>query len=219
MTANPCSVADCGKPQYCKGYCRSHYYRLRKFGDPLGGGTSPGEPFRFVHEVAMKHTGDACLPWPFGHNGVGYGKINIGNGNSKIASRYVCELAHGVPPTPVHEAAHNCGNGHEGCVAPGHLSWKTPAENQEDRFKHGTDGRGERNSRCKLNEDDVLTILSLKGAKTQRDLAERFGVSRQAIGMIHTGRNWSWLQSHKSQKALQREHSRAMLNALRGSAE
>jgi hypothetical protein len=38
-----CHIDDCERPQYCKGLCRSHYYRLRRYGDPTSG-TSYKDP-------------------------------------------------------------------------------------------------------------------------------------------------------------------------------
>jgi hypothetical protein len=115
------------------------------------------------------------------------------NGKRTVASRYVCELAHGAPPTPKHEAAHSCGNGKDGCVNQNHLSWKTRTENQADRLEHGTHNRGARQGRSKLNEDDVREIIALKGKEKQRDLAKRFGVTRMTVSSIHTGKNWAWV--------------------------
>jgi hypothetical protein len=129
-----CSI--CGKPHEAKGYCRSHYERLFRYGDPQGGRTSRGEPLRFIQEVALQHTSDECLTWPYGKARDGYGMVWI-DGRKVIASRYVCKRAHGAPPTPKHEAAHSCGKGHEACIAQGHLSWKTPAENAADKLVHG----------------------------------------------------------------------------------
>jgi hypothetical protein len=34
MTKKPCSIPDCGRPVQAKGYCTTHYWRLRKLGDP-----------------------------------------------------------------------------------------------------------------------------------------------------------------------------------------
>lgn len=31
-----CSVADCTTKHYSRGFCRAHYYRLDRYGDPLG---------------------------------------------------------------------------------------------------------------------------------------------------------------------------------------
>ena len=40
-----CSIDGCGKPRYQLGWCRAHYSRNRRHGDPLGGGP-PREPGR-----------------------------------------------------------------------------------------------------------------------------------------------------------------------------
>lgn len=54
-----------------------------------------------------------------------------------IASRAMCILAKGLPPTPKHQAIHSCGNGHLNCVNPSHLRWGTASENREDAVRHG----------------------------------------------------------------------------------
>jgi hypothetical protein len=99
----------------------------------------------------------------------------------------------GPPPTPEHEAAHSCGKGHEGCIAPGHLEWKTPAENTADRLVHGTHSRGERSYWAKLTEADVREILAMKGIIPQRKLAVRFGVTHQTIYKILRRQIWAWV--------------------------
>lgn len=192
-----CSIAGCGGNSHyavggVKGYCIAHYNRFIRHGDPNGGGTSKGELLRWIHDVALNHVGDDCLAWPYNKGGAGYGKIKV-SGMEISAPRYVCILAHGEPPTPKHEAAHSCGKGHEACVAPSHLSWKTPAENQADRVEHGTHKRGERQWMAKLTESNVREILLLKGVETRRNLAEKFGVSYHTISDIYAGRNWAWL--------------------------
>ncbi|WP_165404971.1 hypothetical protein [Rhizobium leguminosarum] len=187
-----CSIPDCGKSHKSKGYCAAHYWRFRKHGDPMGGGTPFGVPMRFIHEVALLHTGEECLPWPFGKDEHGYGKINV-NGKMMRAHRYVCETVHGEPPTPEHEAAHSCGKGNEGCIAPGHLGWKTHKENMADMLIHGTSNRGERQWKSKLTEAEVREIIAMKGKETHRNMAKRFGVSSGAISNIHAGLGWAWL--------------------------
>lgn len=67
---------------------------------------------------------DWCLIWPFVSKLHGYGQFGY-LGKNYYAHRFMCELAHGPAPSPLHEAAHSCGRGHEGCVNPQHLSWKT----------------------------------------------------------------------------------------------
>lgn len=169
-----------------------HYRRLLKHGDPLCGGTLHGDPMRFIHEVALRHTSEDCLLWPYARS-VGYGQLRV-DGKHIRAHRYICELVHGAPPTPEHEAAHSCGNGDDGCIAPGHLDWKTHAENEADKLVHGTHSRGERHGHATLTEPEARQILALKGIVSQRKLGDRFGVSHQTIGKIHAGENWSWLE-------------------------
>ncbi|NNU70409.1 hypothetical protein G9X67_34730 [Rhizobium sp. WYCCWR 11152] len=154
--------------------------------------TKHGEPIRFILEVALLHTGDECLIWPFGKNSHGYGKVWI-DGKKAIASRYICELVNGPPPTTEHQAGHSCGKGHLGCISPIHLKWKTPAENQADRLEHGTHSRGERNGRVKITEPEAREILALKGVVPPSKLAERFCVAIPTIGNIHSGHTWAWL--------------------------
>lgn len=183
-----CSIPDCGKPSYRRGYCISHYWRLRKHGDPLGGGTPNGEPLRFINEVAIQHFGEECLMWPYAKNDKGYGQIRLDK--TTYVHRYICMLAHGEPPTPEHEAAHSCGRGNEGCISPHHIRWATDVENEADKLIHGTHNRGARHGHAKLTKTDVLEIISLKGKKSQYAIAASFGVSQQAISNIHNGRNW-----------------------------
>ncbi|MHC2298143.1 hypothetical protein ACVJBD_002349 [Rhizobium mongolense] len=187
-----CSIPNCGKSLHCKGFCRGHYERLLKHGDPLGGEKSPRELRRFIQEVVLPYDGSDCLAWPYGKDSKGYGAIWI-DGRTLVAPRYVCELVHGAPPTPEHECAHSCGKGHEGCISPEHLSWKTVVENKADRLIHGTHVRGERNIKVKLTEDQVREIRRLKGVRTQGDLALEYGVGQTAISKIHCGISWSWL--------------------------
>lgn len=136
------------------------------------------------------HTGDGCLIWPMGRDDKGYGIVGY-LGKVYKASRLMCILAHGEPPTPMHEAAHSCGNGHIGCFHPQHVSWKTGSENQHDSIQHGTFGRKPGCARFKLTLAQVAHIRSMKGQKTQRELGAEFGVSSETIGKIFRGQTWT----------------------------
>ncbi|MDX0227170.1 hypothetical protein RWA06_04625 [Sinorhizobium meliloti] len=193
MAANSiCAIDFCGKPALAKGFCSAHYWRFRRHGDPLAGRTRPGDPMRFIVEVALPFDGSECLEWPYGKNGHGYGLVLV-DGKNKGAHRYLCEISHGLAPTAEHEAAHSCGNGHLGCVNPRHLSWKTPDGNAADKITHGTHNRGSRNNMAKLSEEEVLGILSMKGEKSQTAIAKIYGVSRNQVSLIHRGKSWGWV--------------------------
>jgi hypothetical protein len=189
-----CSIQGCGNPHIAKGFCSTHYSRFKKHGNPLGGrATARGELLRFFKEVVMPYEGVDCLVWPYARCSNGYGRV-WKDDRLQGVHRLVCEETHGPPPTAQHEAAHSCGKGHEGCVTKGHLSWKTPKENQADKFSHNTHNRGERHPMAKLTEPDVREIRSLQGKERQHVTAKRFGVSRNSVSNIQNGRTWLWLQ-------------------------
>lgn len=151
-----------------------------------------GEARRFYREVVLTYDGDDCLIWPYMRDAKGYGRMKV-DGRMSLVSRRVCEEINGQAPTPKHEAAHSCGNGHLACATKGHLSWKTRAENCADKLIHGTHDRGERNSQAKLTEAQAREVLALKGKETHRSIAERFGIARQTVTRIQSGNGWAWL--------------------------
>lgn len=185
-----CSVSDCHKPAVNKrGWCKMHYRRWRVYGDPLGGGTFKGYPLKWLHDH-LDYADNNCLIWPFSRNSDGRAQIRT-NRKKKLVSRIMCEHRHGPPPTPKHEAAHNCGNGHLGCVNGGHIRWATSKENQSDRLTHGTHNRGGRNGKAKLTEADVIEIRA--SIIPQKDIAMTFGVDPSTISHIISRKSWEWL--------------------------
>lgn len=185
-----CKVDGCGRPLKASGLCNSHYHRLRTYGDPLGGSRQRGYVTEFYERVVLRFEGDDCLIWP-------YAKVRgyaVMGRDSRYVSRLLCVGEHGFPPSPEHQAAHSCGNGDRGCVNRHHIRWATPAENQADRREHGTHIRGERQWQAKLTLSDVVEIKKKQGLESQRALANRFGVSRQAIRNIFSGRSWSHVE-------------------------
>lgn len=186
-----CSVAGCGKRQLARGLCSAHNWRFLKYGDPLAMGVEypRGAALDYVNHVALKHTSDSCLLWPFPRGKKGYGFLFY-EGRSKEVHRVVCRLAHGEPPTPLHETAHSCGNGHLGCINPRHLRWSTHSDNIADKTRHGTETVGEKHGMAKLTADDVAEVRALAGTMTQKAIARRFGVSQSAIALVVSRRNW-----------------------------
>lgn len=187
-----CAAIGCDNRAYSKGFCRNHYHRWSRYGDALGGGTSPGEPRRWL-AAHVGWTGDQCLMWPFAMRTGGYGRVHIRGRQQEYAHRIMCSLAHGPPPTPKHEAAHSCGNGPEGCVNPRHLRWDTAKGNAADRAIHGTENCGERNGQAVLTPEDVREIKSCGGLEPQWVTAQRYGVSRQTVSDIRRGKRWAHL--------------------------
>lgn len=187
-----CSIKGCVKTASQRGWCHMHYMRWYRNGDPLTGAdtrTPSGVAERFFRETVISFSGDQCLIWPFNRAGDGYGRLRLGRRHERVP-RLVCEAVYGPPPTPQHEAAHSCGNGHAGCCNPGHLRWATHTENMADRSRHGSLSR-EKNGRSKLTEAKVCQIRSLSGKHTQNAIASMFGVSQATIQRVLSGANWT----------------------------
>lgn len=54
-----CVVDSCSRLAFCKGYCSSHYHRLKRYGDPLKGGTYrlPKEQYKQCSIAGCKNDG------------------------------------------------------------------------------------------------------------------------------------------------------------------
>ena len=148
-----------------------------------------GEATAFF-ERALTYEGDECLDWPFARNKAGYAVHHDGE-RTRIASSLVCERVNGPPPFEGAQAAHSCGRGMKGCIAPRHLSWKTCRENEADKVRHGTSNRGERCGTVKLTEEQVRSIR--EDTRLQRVIAEEYGLVQQTVSDIKRRKNWRWL--------------------------
>jgi hypothetical protein len=149
-------------------------------------------------------------------DGKGYGTVSF---ERKIyrASRLMCEKVNGPPPTPEHHAAHSCGRGHDGCVHPKHLDWKTASENQADTVLHGT-CKQKGGTRQKLTDEQVAEIRAWRGIKTQKALGELYCVRPETIGQIQryeyrkgTQPHLNQLFDHKGGRAALKAEARRML--------
>lgn len=125
---------------------------------------------------------DWCLFWPFALNQGGY--ANVG-GKGLLVSRIMCEHRNGPAPADKPDAAHECGNGHEGCVNPWHLVWKSRGDNLRDIPKHGR-----RPKRYKVTPQQVDEIRALKGRMRPRDIAEMYGITDNNVHQILKGKIW-----------------------------
>ena len=145
------------------------------------------EVFAWLDWAASQET-DSCLLWPFSVQSRGYPKYWDGKA-AHLANREICRRAHGDSPTDVHEAAHSCGV--RLCCNKRHLSWKTHADNLEDRRHHGTLPMGEGAWNAKLNETHVRAIRASK--LSQAKIAEAYGCHPGTIQAIVEGRSWKHL--------------------------
>ena len=141
----------------------------------------------------VNHSDDDCLIWPFFRLPDPHGRGQLSYmGKMIYAHRLMCIFAHGEPPTQKHQAAHNCGNGHLGCVNPKHLEWKTSSQNQQDRKKHGTQAGNTNGPTGKLSFAKAAEIRKLRAnGLLLEELARRFDVTEGAIRKVCKGETWA----------------------------
>jgi len=145
---------------------------------------------------------DGCWLWTgtineWGYGTVGYHRRIVG------AHRLAWELKHGSIPKGLF-VCHKCDV--PACCNPSHLFLGTPKDNSQDSARKGrwtprpTDHlhlvkfppKGERNGRAKLTADDVRIIRYAHAhGRTQKALAERYGVKPVTIQAITSRRNWT----------------------------
>lgn len=193
-----CSIDGCEREYFTNGYCSMHYTRWRRHGDPhKKTKAAPGECLEWLMDH-IDYDGDDCLEWPFARHDSGYGVASRPGGRSVIASRLMCELAHGAPPQENYDCAHNCGKGHLGCVNPRHLRWDTRKGNLADRIAHGTDQRGERGSAAKITTEQAIEIL--QGTESLSKTARRYGIKPATVSAIRRRKIWAHLHVRPDDK-------------------
>lgn len=148
-------------------------------------GWAKGEPARFVHRHNFRAQGPAyivdletgCWVWQRARDASGYGSMWDGAGRVRRAHIVIYECEHGPVPAGL-QLDHLCRC--RACVNPAHLEPVTPAENIR------------RSVRTRLTATDVLAIRADYGAGgvLQSDLAQRYGVTREAISAVTRRITW-----------------------------
>jgi hypothetical protein len=135
-----------------------------------------------------------CWNWQLFKRKDGYGNCSISHKNrppDQLAHRLAYIVFIGPIPDGL-QARHQCHN--NGCCNPGHILLGTHLDNKADDRR---DGRP--HGTAKLVEEQVREIKRLLALRiyTQAQIGTMFGVRRQTITNISTGKKWKYLMPVK----------------------
>lgn len=184
-----CSVPDCERPSFGKGFCTMHYQRHKR-------GIAVGGAERLIatteqHNAALNDAlsaGDACVIWPFGKDTFGYGCVTH-NGKKDRTNRTQWERANGQTVPKGMVVRHTCDN--PSCINPNHLIIGTQAENIADQAARGRKAVGAMKGGAKLTDEIVRSVRQRKNnGETLRDMALEFGVSEGTLSQAYRRDTW-----------------------------
>ena len=180
-----CIVDGCDRQSKAKGYCNTHYERIRKNGT-LDLTRIPDT--RPIHERIMDCI--EMLPesgcWLFVGPGGEYGQILVyGEKAPRPVHRVMWEHANGPIP-PGMFVLHKCDIGR--CCNPSHLFIGTQQVNMTDKVNKQRQARGEKMGNALLTTPAVMEIRG--SSLPYAVLAEMFGVSKRAIKAVRSRQNW-----------------------------
>lgn len=155
---------------------------------------------RFWSRIRTKDINE-CWEWEGAHCPNGYGQMKIPKSRKLITvTRLSLAIAENLNflPSPKILCCHKCDN--PKCVNPNHLFWGTHYDNQMDSVNKGrskpgfnkTNQQGESNVNAKLTKKNVEEIRTLLGQnKSNRSIAETFGVTHSTISSIKKNKTWT----------------------------
>lgn len=162
-----CLIDGCNRLAAARGWCRTHYDRYQRNGDPMV--TIRRPPLKFPANVftRLRFMENGCVEFT-GHKSRGYGKAWDGTAN-RFTHRLVYEMLVGPVPAGL-ELDHLCRN--RACCNPSHLEPVTHQENT--RRSEGPTAVNARKTRCKNGHPLIEGSRDrCKVCRNENDRAER----------------------------------------------
>lgn len=164
MSGNICTVSGCERSQQARGWCRAHYNRWWKFGDP-GLKFEPKLDIGDLLRSKLKPTINGCLEFVGASNPSGYGAISF-NGRQEGAHRVAYKLWVGsIPEGKI--ICHSCDN--PPCCNINHLYAGTYSDNMQDMIWKGRGALQQRTHCPRGHELSGSNLVADKLRKEQRE--------------------------------------------------
>ena len=169
-----CSIDGCERPIHVqsRGWCRAHYLRWHRFGDPLASAPRKDGRTRYLEKVERLGPDD-CWSWRGAVTG-GRGRISW-NGKPEMATRIGWELEYGYAPGELH-VCHTCD--HPWCHNPRHWFLGTHQDNMADlKAKNLPRGR----PIATTPDVDMQIEEALATGESRMSIARRLGIGRSIV--------------------------------------
>lgn len=174
-----CSIGNCTREVKVRGWCRAHYLRWYRFGDPLASAPRKTPEQRYLEKVDRRGADD-CWPWIGAYATVDRGAFRW-KGKTRIATRVGWEIEHGEGPGELH-VCHTCDHGW--CHNPGHWFLGTHQDNMSD-LKQKNLPRGR--PLATTPEIDQKIDEGLATGESHLSIARRLGIGRWIVDRHATG--------------------------------
>ena len=141
---------------------------------------------RFWEKVKVINNENSCWEWQGSINRKGYGWFGLGKrGNKKnpiSAHRFSYMIHYGNIGDGI-LVCHSCDN--PKCVRPSHLFLGSSSDNTQDMIMKG---RNDPNRKISIEQAQEIK----RSKKSNRELAEKYGVCVKTISGIRNGKSWHW---------------------------
>lgn len=174
----------CGKPAASRKHAFYGVYFERRCVDCRREGKGKLTPESRFWAKAVRSEG--CWGWNGHKDSGGYALIGIRTSRNAQASRFSWEL-HNGPIPPGMYVCHKCDNPE--CTNPEHLFLGSHADNMADMKAKRRATYGEKSGRAVLTEAAVIEIRN--GPGSNKEKAERFGVSTHTIQAVRSRKIWT----------------------------
>lgn len=192
--AKTCGVDECMKPVTTRGWCYVHYYRWKRYGDPLTVKQIQGDTEKRLLSRIDQRGPDECWPWTGAKSQTGYGLAGAGGrrGGGAAAHRMVYETFVGPIPDGkdidhLCHVAEKCKGGitcpHRACCNPKHLA---PEESVANTMRGNSPAAiNARKTHCNNgHEFNVInTHVSRAGKRACRPCRAAWKQRRRAAGL------------------------------------
>ncbi len=147
----------------------------------------------YIREKTTVDPESGCWLWNKSLDPYGYGRIYQAVSNTSRKCLFAHRITYKVFFGEFDESLyvlHRCDT--RACNNPEHLFLGTNKDNTDDRTKKGRSAKGEGHGMVKLTENDVRAIR--KSSKTQKQLADQYGVTEGTIAHIIHRRSWKHVE-------------------------